>query len=634
MSDEASFTIAIDAEGNAKRIAEESGEALEGLRAKALASQEALKTAGAALRSLRGNSTEVKTAQEQLRAVMDKQRASLSSANLEILKQKTSLTDLNKAAEARAKTAAKAAADAQKEKEENEGLNNGLLRLFGVSREARTALGELSSGINVAQVATAGLIGGTLALAAAVAAAGAAIVLGTYALAKWVLTAGDANRSLALSRQWIAGSAEDTARMGDQIDRLRQKIPLTTDELSKLYTETRSALDGARVSGQSILDVVEAVGTASGAGADKAASKIRELAERNKNLGRFQLNLGAGFGANAKGELGGTGLDANDVAKHLAENTKVSLATARAELQRGTVSYVEGIKALKQTAETAFGEINAKKLLSLDSISKRLHDDWSALTKGVNLEPFLTALSRVEHVFSTSTTSGRALQGIITAFGTLLGGVATAGAPKLESALRQLVLWTTRLAIRVVDMAIIWKQTWTADDVQSWGQKAIDVLDEVVLNVRILSTMWGQLTSAISTVNDVLDPAGAKLREFQAQDQASATARQQAGTFTRTSVAPAHAEGGTVMKPAPGEVFASVAPGEQIVPVGGFRGGGGGGGGRSAAPILNVTINVNGGGGNTPAATAAAVRSILPEFTKVVEDLCKSQGIPTQTGGT
>ncbi len=52
---------------------------------------------------------------------------------------------------------------------------------------------------------------------------------------------------------------------------------------------------------------------------------------------------------------------------------------------------------------------------------------------------------------------------------------------------------------------------------------------------------------------------------------------------TKTLMASANAEGGTVMRPAPGEAFASVAPGEKIIP----KGGGGGGGGGS------TTINVN-----------------------------------------
>lgn len=47
-----------------------------------------------------------------------------------------------------------------------------------------------------------------------------------------------------------------------------------------------------------------------------------------------------------------------------------------------------------------------------------------------------------------------------------------------------------------------------------------------------------------------------------------------------TLMAPANASGGTVLKPAPGEVLASVAPGERIIPRGGGQGG-------------NVTVNVN-----------------------------------------
>jgi hypothetical protein len=55
--------------------------------------------------------------------------------------------------------------------------------------------------------------------------------------------------------------------------------------------------------------------------------------------------------------------------------------------------------------------------------------------------------------------------------------------------------------------------------------------------------------------------------------------------LVKTGTAPPNAVGGTVLKPPAGEAFASVAPGEVIVPKGGFSGGGG-------SPSVNQTFQV------------------------------------------
>jgi hypothetical protein len=60
--------------------------------------------------------------------------------------------------------------------------------------------------------------------------------------------------------------------------------------------------------------------------------------------------------------------------------------------------------------------------------------------------------------------------------------------------------------------------------------------------------------------------------------------------------APAHAEGGLVQRPAPGEVMASVAPGELIVPAQQAREITGGGIGPRTREAMAQPANGNGGG--------------------------------------
>ncbi|MGO9358048.1 MAG: hypothetical protein ACLP1D_10280 [Xanthobacteraceae bacterium] len=653
--EEARFSVNID--GNASAFSAEASASLEKLRASTVESQEAIKGMSTALRALRGNSEEVRGAKDQLRAKIDAERASLSTANLAILKQGTNLQELNKQHKLTAQ-GAKGAEDAEK------GLNNGLLRLLGVSRESRLAIGEFSSGIKLSELASAGLVAGALALAAAIAAVSIAAIAGVYALGKWIVETADAGRALALTRQGIAGSADDTKRMGDQIDLLRQKVPLTTDALSELYRTTRTAFDGTRVSGQAILDVVTTIAQTAGAMGDSAAAKIKEITERGKNLGRLQILPGFNSfsgGAGGKGELAGTGIDFNDVAKHLAENTGVSLAKAKTQLARGAVAYVDGIKALRQTAEKSFGETNAAKLLSLDNQAKRFHDDLKELVKGVDLTPFLKALQKIESVFSANTVSGYALKKVFEAIGKSLGLAATDGAPLLQTALRVLILETVKLTSAFLTLDIWIKRTFSKSNLDGVDKLEIAMAAGKVALYGVLAVLGLMGAALVLTLAPVILMAigfekaysGAKKlydlvngQKVVNGGEANAARGVNVGGATTLSgggrtapanptigppvIAPAHASGGIVARPSAGEYFASVAPGETIVPRGGSSSGGGGGGGPRVLRV-EVAVRADGGGAHAAAIVGEMQRgSFLSDLTKAISEINLSLGIPSQ----
>jgi hypothetical protein len=95
-------------------------------------------------------------------------------------------------------------------------------------------------------------------------------------------------------------------------------------------------------------------------------------------------------------------------------------------------------------------------------------------------------------------------------------------------------------------------------------------------------------------------------------------------------IAPAHATGGVVAKPAPGEYFASVAPGEAIVPAGGGRGASGGGT-SITIPSFSVIIQAGSTEGRKAAAAVADVvngGSFRAQLVKALEDVLKGAGVP------
>lgn len=612
-------TYSINLAGNATEVSKATAEALEGLRVEALASEEAIKRGAQALRELRGKSDEVKEAKEKLRSAMDAERAKLTASNLEILKQGTSLRALNE----RHKEATEVT---KKSTEAHEGLNQGLLKLLGVSREARMKINELGSGFTAAELASAGLVAGSLALVAALGAVAVGAVAAAAAVGRFVVVGADANRSLQFSRQWIAGSAADSARMGDQIDRIRQKVPLTTEELSKLYAKTRQGVDGARVSGEAIKNTVEALAQATGAGADAAAAKIDQIIQRGKNVGRIGIN-GPSF-YNPAGELAGTGLKFGNVAQALADEEKISLDKAVAQLRSYRVPMEVGARALKTAAERAFGEINLEKMTTLDALTKKWDDDLKALTRGLDMGAFWKSIARIENVFSTSTTSGYALKKIIETIGHELGFVGTKSAPIVETAIRMLILQAAKMRLMFLQAEVATKGAFTKDVVATIKQIAGAIGEAAGYALKFASAVNSVREFDKKIANAVgIGPQQAEEAEVEEVGvRASAPAQASAPVVKR---APAHAQGGTVMTPAPGEAFASVAPGEKIVPRGAGAVAGGRRGGGSV--VLNVQLSVNVVASSSAAkdvAQAIQKSSVLEDFARALQDTLQGAGIP------
>lgn len=643
MSDGAVFPI--DLSGNAEERAVAVGDSLERLKAKADASFKAIAEGNAKLKDLKGTSEEVVKIKETLNAKLLIEKQNVGAAALAIVKQGTSLKDL----QTQGKAAAKAADDHAKKQK---GLGDAIGYIGGPADEARSKLTGLKEVLGSGNAGVLALGAGLALLAAAAVAVAGAIATATIALVKFALAGGDANRSLALSRQWIAGSAADSARMGDQIDALRQKIPLTTAEMSKLYTSTRASFDGSLASGKDILGLVTAIGAATGAGADAAAAKVKEIAERSKNFGRVRIDDGKsnGFsaGTGGKGELAGTGLNASAFAESVSQTLNVPLEKAKQILRTTGVDMATYAKAAVYATNKAFGEINAAKLISADAIANRFHDDLQALTKGVNWDPIGNALSRIEKAFSTSTTSGYGLKEAFTAIGNAFGGIAKDGAPLLETAIRVTILEFTKLVTAAIKTEVFLKQTFGKGTL-SGAERMRDVVILTKVAIGAAAVVAGVLSAALVTAaGSALLLASPFIAAYEAAKALYDLVDKRAGTVGGggkqigvsggtsslsgpagkggTIVAPANAEGGLVMRPAPGEAFASVAPGERIVPAsdaGGRRGGG--------APVINVSINVQAHGASG-AAVAEGMRSsgMIAQLTKAIEDALKGAGVPTQ----
>lgn len=414
-SDEVRVPIALPVETNAKQAAQDVGE----LRDSIARSRDVLKEAATSFRNLRGKTDEVKAAKDQLKAVMDREKQSISEATLKLLKHGSSLDGMSD----KTKGAAKAAKAATKD---TDALKEGVSQL-------KAPLAEGAGGMGAMELAAGGMAAAAVAAAAAV----GALVVG---LARWAIKGADAARSMNLVREAATGSALNAENLGTQIDALAKRVPTSTAALNDLAT----SLAKSRLGGQTTVDTLNAVAQANAAVGDAGGAKIREIIERGKLAQRMYLGLL---------ELQGTGLEFDDVAEALSRSMKVGVDEARKALTTGRVKLADGAAAMREAVEKKFGGINLRKMMSLEGLAETAAKLGESLTKGINLEPAAKAAAGFLKVFDTSTTTGAVLQRAVTAFGNGIVSLIERGAPLAKQFMRGLIvgglqIYVTYLQVR------------------------------------------------------------------------------------------------------------------------------------------------------------------------------------------
>lgn len=444
----ASFTIPIHADSDAREAAED----LDALRKKIFASQDAVKDFGAAMRSLRGATDEVKNARSDLKAKLEAERDALSRHNLALVKQGTTYEKLAR----QERLASKAMADQKKvlqdqkkaldeDKKSTEALHKAVSTVGGPVATLREKFDSLKSVLGGAQGAQGAFTVGAAVAAAAIALVVAvvvevakAVVDATIAFTKFVIEGANAARTMRLMREAAGGSASNATALGNQVDALSRKVATSKAELNDMSLDMTRAFLGTRVSGEGLVDTFNAVAQVSEVMGKQAGSAIEGIIERSKQWGRMGIGL---F------ELQGTGVSFEDVAGKLAKQLKIGLDAARLQLRMGMVDVNAGAKALRSAIEDKFARLNLAKMLDFDVLKMKFQETLSALTKGVNLEPLLKAFEKLSALFSETTVTGTAMKTIVTDLGNALVGGAAGGADFLTKAIKQLVIWALELDI-------------------------------------------------------------------------------------------------------------------------------------------------------------------------------------------
>lgn len=447
-NEEARFSIPIDSDYSEP---EQAARALEDLRRKIQGGTDRLKEMQAAQKRLTGTTVEVAKAQAELQKKIDAERSSIGSAQLKLTSMGSSFEQLSaktrKATAEQAKLADKLkAAGIEAAAAKTRALGNAVSSAGGPVAALKNkfeSLKDLAGNGGALGLVTLGVVG---LIAAVVALSVAAVKLGTD-LARFIVQGANAARSANLLREAVTGSAADAGRLGDQVDELARRVPTGKDALNELAVSLRKG----GLSGQTLVDTLNAVAQASAAVGDDTGNKLRELADRGKLTGRFQVN---------PQELMGSGVEFDNIAKALASSMKIGVSDARKALFEGRVKLADGAAAMRKAVEDKFGGLNLRKMLDLNVAAKKFGETVDMLTKGVDLEPFLRGFQLIGSAFDTSTVTGTAMKEIVTLVGRALATTFEKGAPLVKKFIQGMVISLLTLTIVALKLRKQFRETF------------------------------------------------------------------------------------------------------------------------------------------------------------------------------
>jgi peptidoglycan hydrolase CwlO-like protein len=623
VADNAQFTI--DLGGDLASQAKSAADALTGLKDRIKSTQAETQGYRDALKNLKGSSDETKKAQEDLRGKIDTLKKSMvdSKASAQILRDK--LVQLRQSTKDQA-SAAKEAAERAK------ALDGALRAAGGPVQSLRDRFEHLREVMGGGAVSAASLlVAGVAAVAVGVVALTAAVIGVAASFAHWIVEATDMARTLGLLQEAAAGSAENSAAMTSQIDAMARRVPTARAELQKMYEETYRLANFSTMSGQAIQSTYEAIAQSSAAMGQQVGAQIGEIITRSKQLGVVRIG---------RLDVLGTGLDYEKdlvapLAKAMSKQETVTaegMSKARLQLQIGGLKIADGAKLVADAVNKRFGDINLRQLLALDVQWKRLKETLVSFTRGINLEPLLKAVAHFFAMFNSENSVGAALKQIVELFGNGLVDAGAKSGPVLEHVFKQAVILAQDAIIAFLTVRNYLRDAFSVDVsdfttdlklVATTLERIVDLLPGVglaVSGIKAAAALGSEVAQGIGH-----SKGGEAAGDLQARQMARLKELRASGMTAEIPESPAHADGGVVGKPAPGEFWASVAPGETIVPKGG------------AAPAsavngkLELTLVVKGEGKSGPEIVGAMrTGSFLEELQHAFEVALGGQGIPTR----
>lgn len=584
---ETKWVVTID--GNAKEASAETVTALKAMAAEYEVNKTALRSLSTALKAQGKGTSEVTTKiKEQIEKLTARQAVLSKDAAKHGQSVATIVRNAKKEAAEREK-AAKKIAEAEKARIANQAKAYSMLggRLGGLRNklvEYKDVAGESGGKQALFRSALLGAASAATTLAMAAAAAGVAVGVGltaaiataTVSLTKWVVLTASARQQSQLQLEAWVRTGRNARNLADQIDLLSSRVPTSTEALTQLAIKLRQA--GLR--GAPLVDSLHAIGQASSALGDSAASKLESFLTRYERMGVVQIPM----------EMLGSGIDFDDIAGALAKQMGVSIGKARVALATGRVKLADGAKAMRKAIESQVSGINLRKMSDLSKVTERFGGRLASLTKDVDLAPVSRFLDRIYKVLDESTVTGQALKTLFESVAKAFGSSLDANVDWIEYGLSESIIFTNNLA---ADIIILKNRIEDAfNDGRTAAEKFNSVVDIIKGSLQVIAGIAISPFSSAGAAALSAEGAGNLSRGVASNVVTDehrgvvSTVRERAGALFGSSL-PAHADGGkvtaieggiahTVPLPAAGEGLASIGIGETIVPASSVRSSGSG----------------------------------------------------------
>lgn len=298
----------------------------------------------------------------------------------------------------------------------------------GFAAKAKEAGGPIGNLVGqFEKLASLGKVGVAIAIAAALLALSVAAIAATVALAKYALVASDAARSSQLLSAAATGSGSAGWELETVVDQLTNKIPQARQKTAEWARE----LALANIQGRDMQRTLTTMGTIASAVGDSGAAKIKGIAEASRNARVLMIGARDQFGEFAG--LAGTGIKAADIYAAVAKSMRSSIPEAKRMVDAGIVPMRKGLEALELAAQTKFGPIVARQMMSLETQSAKLRENITRLFSGANIEKFLEGLKTVTDLFDTNSVMGYALREVFTSVFTKIADLASKAFPYVRA---------------------------------------------------------------------------------------------------------------------------------------------------------------------------------------------------------
>jgi hypothetical protein len=370
------------------------------------------------------------------------------------------------------------------------GLDEQVSKLSSFANAAKEAGGPLGSLVGkLESLGKGGKVGLAIAVAVALAAIAASAIIATVALAKYALVASDAARSSQLLSAAATGSGSAGWELETVVDQLSNKIPQARQKTAEWARE----LALANIAGRDMQRTLTTMGTVASAVGDSAAGKIKGIAEASRMAQRLMLGARDRFGEFAS--LQGTGIKAADIYAAVAKSMRTSIPEAKRMVDAGIIPFKRGLEALEQAAETRFGPIVARQMMSLDVQAAKLKENIAKLFSGANIESFLAGLKTVTDLFDTNTVTGYVLREVFTAVFTKIAELASKVFPYVKAAIEGVVVGVLIFAIAAKQLYRQFQETFGG------AGKGIDGMALAFkIGVGIVATMVGSIVALTAAI--------------------------------------------------------------------------------------------------------------------------------------